>query len=191
MIKKRFKRIWRLATKGAPRSTAALVEENARLHEQLSRRLMDETVITDLAIRNGLQLGLEGGAARVLARMLLNKFAASGAVHYLEMAIKATDMDPPAQFTLTLQRCDGQTPHQLCAAAEAQARDARTLAAEQLRSIAEALRATGQATQLRRPEGELLIDEIERYQEAWRQECKTPARAVPGILRKNGTSGRQ
>lgn len=61
---------------------------------------------------NTLRLGLEGGAAQVLAEALAAQFKEAGAENYLELVFSA-DQTSVGPLVVTVQRGEGKTPGQL------------------------------------------------------------------------------
>lgn len=123
----KLRNAWRYITSGAARTNASLESENAALREQLSARVMDETVVTELHLRDGMHLGIEGGACRLLAESFAEQFVESGALNYLEMTLESRRAMPGERFVVTMQRCAGKTPHQLRAEAERELAELRKL----------------------------------------------------------------
>lgn len=84
--------------------------ENAVLRKQLSQRVLDETVVHELAIKDGgLYAGIQGGAAGLLAMSFGDTLLEYGAENYVEMQFTYKG----ERLTVTLQRQQGLTPHQL------------------------------------------------------------------------------
>lgn len=120
MLIKKLKTLWLYATTSTGRTAAALEAENVALREQLAKRVIDETFITDIAMTGGsLNAGLEGGAARLMAEMLAEQLEGSGAVNYLEANFVSKHIKPGERYVVTVQKRSGKTPHELRLAAEA------------------------------------------------------------------------
>ncbi|WP_227461636.1 hypothetical protein [Cupriavidus pauculus] len=71
---------------------------------------------------NMLTMGLQGGAAQILAEAYAEQFRQIGAVNHIEISFTSTD---PAigQMVVTLQRVEGKTPATMKAEAEARVRE--------------------------------------------------------------------
>lgn len=106
---------------------AELENEVDRLAGLLTDKMMSETLITDLNVKNGLNMSLEGGVARLLAEAFCEQFIDSGAENYLEMSFGSTKR-PDMNLVVTLQRVEGKTPHQFRVEAEARAKELEELA---------------------------------------------------------------
>lgn len=65
----------------------------------------------------GMDLGVKGLAAQMMAASFAGQFIGNGAVNYLEMSMSHPDVGP---FTVTIQRTQGLTPTQKLRQAEAQ-----------------------------------------------------------------------
>lgn len=100
-----------------------LQEENVRLRELLSQKLVDSTMLTGITMnRGGLDIGLEGGACHLLAEMFAEQFRSTGAVNFLE--VRLTSPDPEiGELLVTLQKVKGKTPAMLKAEVERTARE--------------------------------------------------------------------
>jgi hypothetical protein len=127
-MRSQMRNLWRYITDGATRTNAALEAENAEIRAQLAKRVMDETAVTNILIRNGVSIALEGGACRLMAEMFADQFLGSGAVNYLELKLESRSKMPGEQFVVTMQRCAGETPHQLRAKAEQELAELRKAA---------------------------------------------------------------
>lgn len=104
----------------AATSTLA-TKQLAALRAAVADSAVAGTLLTDLAVQDGVaSLGLAGGAAQLLAEALTKQFADSGAVNYVELTFRSTRVRPGQRFVVTLQRCEGKTPHELRRAAEAE-----------------------------------------------------------------------
>ena len=139
MIKK-LKTLWLYATTDSGRTRSELEAENAALREQLARRVIDETFITDMAMTGGsLNAGLEGGGARLLAEMLADQVEGSGTVNYLEARFASKHIKPGEHYVVTVQKCSGKTPHELRLAAEDDRNSLLRQAADALLSVRKTL----------------------------------------------------
>lgn len=93
----------------------ALRAEVRRLEQQLQDKFNKETLLTGM---EGNRLALQGGAAALLAEMFAAQFDESKAENYLEVSFTSKQILPNERFVVTVQKCSGQTPHQLRQAAE-------------------------------------------------------------------------
>lgn len=103
-------------THGAESITELVVErdkfkaENDRLRGLLAEKVVDSTMLTGLEISSrGVDIGFEGGAARMLADMFVEQFQASGATNSLEVTFQDKEL---GQIVVTTQRMGGLTPAQ-------------------------------------------------------------------------------
>jgi hypothetical protein len=97
----------------------ALMEENDDLHEQLSQKLVEQTFIENLAVKNGgLEIEARGAMMNIIADCFAQTIMESKAENYLEMSFHSKRFLPNEMLLLTLQKCTGKTPHQLRAEAE-------------------------------------------------------------------------
>ena len=109
--------------------------EVAGLREALAQKVVDQTMLTGLTVQDGgLTMGLQGGAAGLLAEMLAQQFKDGGGINYLQLSFTSSVTFPGEALIVTVQKCSGKTPHQLRMEAEAEAaqlrEDAVTLRAE-------------------------------------------------------------
>ena len=110
----RLKNLWHYATTRSGRTIAALEDENDKLRQQMVARVMDETFVTGLYFsEGGVNLGVKGGAAQLLAEMLAEQIESTGAVNYLEVSFTSRHIAPGSSYVVTIQKCTGKTPHQL------------------------------------------------------------------------------
>lgn len=87
-----------------------LKAENDRLRGLLAEKVVNSTMLTGLEInRGGVDIGFEGGAARMLAEMFIEQFNASGAINSLEVTFQDKEL---GQIVVTTQRMGGLTPSQ-------------------------------------------------------------------------------
>src|SRR3546814_12154630 len=103
-MRSQMRNLWRYITDSATRTNAALEAENAEIRAQLAKRVMDETAVTNILIRNGVSIALEGGAFRLMAEMFADQFRGSGAVNYLVLTLESRSTLPGQQFVVTLHR---------------------------------------------------------------------------------------
>lgn len=107
----------------------ALRERCEKLELVLVDKLSAATLMTGMNVQNGgVEIGLQGGAASLLAEMLAQQYKDSGATNYMEVSFTSRECVPGEKFIVTAQRVTGQTPHQFRVQAEAQ-RDALGVAA--------------------------------------------------------------
>ena len=86
-------------------------DENALLRQHAAKQITDATLMTGISLHDGsIHLGLKGGAAAVLAECLTDQFMETGAPNYVELTFVSTEKWPGQRFTVTVQRCDGETP---------------------------------------------------------------------------------
>ena len=103
-------------------------KELAELRAAAADSAVAGTLLTEMALRSGgLDIGLQGGAAQILAEALAKQYADNGAVNYIEMTFESRAAMPGQRFVVTVQRCDGKTPHALRREAEAEAERLRGL----------------------------------------------------------------
>ena len=96
--------------------------EVAGLREELAQKVVDQTMLTGLTVQDGgLTMGLQGGAAGLLAEMLTQQFKDGGGINYLQLSFTSSVALPGEAFIVTVQKCSGKTPHQLRMEAEAEA----------------------------------------------------------------------
>lgn len=106
-------------------------KENAKLREALVEKVVSETMLRDLSIRNGsIHASFDGGAMHLLVDAFVEQFVESGATNYIEMQFHSNVTGP---LVVTLQRVNGKTAHQLRAEAEKE-RDALRLELTDLRN---------------------------------------------------------
>jgi len=99
---------------------AADKAEIERLRTAVADKVVATTMLTDMAVENGsLTLELEGGMAKVLAESLAAQYAKGGGPNYIELTFMSQIAVPGEKFVVTVQRCEGETPHQLRQKAEA------------------------------------------------------------------------
>jgi hypothetical protein len=117
-----------------------LTAERDALRDAVAKNVTDATMLTGLTTGgDGLTVGLQGGAASLLAEMLAEQYKGSGAVNYLQLSFESRVTLPGEAFIVTVQRVAGKTPHQLRAEAEAE-RDALRQYLEAAQRRAESLR---------------------------------------------------
>lgn len=89
--------------------------ENEKLRQGLADKVVSETLLREMSVQNGgLNMTLEGGAARLFAASFVDQFRESGASNYLEMSFHVDNM----HLLVTLQRVAGKTPAQFRKEAE-------------------------------------------------------------------------
>ncbi|ABE46843.1 hypothetical protein [Polaromonas sp. JS666] len=103
-------------TTPAPTSEVeGLRAEVRRLEQLLQGKFNKETLLTSM---EGNRLALQGGAASLLAEMFAAQFDGCTAENYLEVTFTSSQILPGERFVVTVQKCSGQTPHELRQAAE-------------------------------------------------------------------------
>jgi hypothetical protein len=86
-------------------------DENALLRQHAAKQITDATLMTGLHVHDGgMEIGLTGGAAGVLAEQLAKQYLDSGAANFVELSFRSAEMAPGEQFTVTIQRVGGETP---------------------------------------------------------------------------------
>jgi hypothetical protein len=96
---------------------AQLEAENDRLRLALVDKVMAQTMLHELCIKDGgINMRYSGGAAQLLAEAFGEQFESSGATNYLEVGF---DTSNGVRLLVTLQRCDGKTPATLKTEADA------------------------------------------------------------------------
>jgi len=93
---------------------ADLRQQLATAQDQFSQYLAGQVTLNDIAIKNGV-ISLEAGTelARVMAAQFLE--IVKDAENYVEMSMVTND---GVKLCVTVQKCDGMTPHQLMRQAE-------------------------------------------------------------------------
>ena len=99
---------------------ADLQQQLATAQDQFSQYLAGQVTLNDIAIKNGV-ISLESGTE--LARVMAAQFweIVKDAENYVEMQMVTND---DIKLCVTVQRCDGMTPHQLRRKAEQERDDA-------------------------------------------------------------------
>lgn len=99
---------------------ADLTQQLATAQDQFSQYLAGQVTLMDMAVANG-AISLETGTD--LARVMAAQFyeLVKDATNYVEMSMVADD---GVKLCVTVQRCDGMTPHQLRRKAEQERDDA-------------------------------------------------------------------
>lgn len=92
-----------------------LRDQNGRLQKALVDDQIAQTMITDISIKNGLNMKLQGGAVGVVASLFADQFRQTNPVNYIEMTMCDRE---GLELIVTLQKRTGQTPHQLRQLAE-------------------------------------------------------------------------
>lgn len=99
----------------------ALEAENDLLRQHSAKQINDATLLTGISIGNGsMDIGMQGGAARLLADSFFDQFIESGAVNYLEVRFDSPEKMPGKSMVVTLQLVDGLTPAQKIAELKAE-----------------------------------------------------------------------
>jgi hypothetical protein len=94
--------------------------EILKLRAAIADKVAATTMVTGMAVQNGgVSIELEGGAAQILAESLAAQYAKGGGPNYMELTFRSKVAVPGERFVVTVQRCDGETPHQLRQKAEA------------------------------------------------------------------------
>lgn len=92
---------------------AAAEAENDLLRQHAAKQINDSTLLTGINIGNGsMDIGMQGGAARVLAESFFDQFIESGAENFLEVRFDSQEKLPGKSMVVTLQLVDGLTPAQ-------------------------------------------------------------------------------
>jgi len=113
---------------------AELEGECDKLTQGIAQGLDSQTLLTDIALRDGgLYAGIEGGAAGLLAAGFAEQFVEAGGINYVEVSFTHPKTGP---LVVTLQRTQGKTPHKLRVEAEAE-RDQLRAEVERLKPNAE------------------------------------------------------
>ena len=88
-----------------------LLRENELLRQHASDKISHATLMTDLNVNSGgMNMGLQGGAAQLVAESFADQFKNSGAPNYLEITFTSAEKMPGVRFVVTVQRADGETP---------------------------------------------------------------------------------
>lgn len=94
--------------------------ENDLLREHASDKISSHTLMTGMSVgHGGIDMGLQGGAASLLAESFAKQFKDSGGVNYVELQFTSKEEIPGERFVVTLQRVQGLTPTQKLAACQA------------------------------------------------------------------------
>lgn len=98
---------------------AALQAECERLRKAIADKVVAETMITGMiAGDDGVSIGLEGGASKILADAFGQQLVESGAINYIELTFESREYPEIGQITVTVKNELGKTPHQLRVIAE-------------------------------------------------------------------------
>lgn len=93
---------------------ASLREEVAALRDALADKVVDSTKLRSLVPEDGgFTIGVEGGAAGLMAHAFGEQLYTSEAINYLQMTFTSNAYPDLGQIVVTLQRCTGKTPHEL------------------------------------------------------------------------------
>ena len=106
-----------LAASSELRAERQRTEELSAQVEHLQSLIRDPDAVGVRVHDNWLEMGFEGAAAQVLASAFAEQFKQSKSVNYIEMALSSTDPEI-GPLLVTIQRRDGETPHQLREKAE-------------------------------------------------------------------------
>lgn len=100
---------------------ADLLAERDRLKDALASKVAAETLLTGMHGKPGeFFIGLQGGAAQILAEGLASQLAESGAENYVELRFTSKHAAPDEEVVVTIQRVRGKSPHALRREAEAE-----------------------------------------------------------------------
>lgn len=93
---------------------ARLKAEIAALRDALADKVVDSTKLRSLVPEDGgFTIGVEGGAAALMADAFGEQLYTSDAINYLQMTFTSGAYQDLGQIVVTLQRCTGKTPHEL------------------------------------------------------------------------------
>ena len=107
------------ALEAQDREIAKLEQENDLFRQHAARQMSDATLLTGIDISNGsMNMGLQGGAAQLLAESFFDLFQTSEAVNYLELRFESESKMPGKAMIVTLQLVGGITPGQRIAEQE-------------------------------------------------------------------------
>lgn len=116
------------ALEAQAREIAKIEQENDLLRQHAAKQISDATLLTGIDVSNGaMNMGLQGGAAQLLAESFFDQFQKSEAVNYLELRFESESKMPGKAMVVTLQLVGGVTPGQRIAE---QAREIEGLRAE-------------------------------------------------------------
>jgi len=94
---------------------ARLERENQELRSLLAQKVIDSTMLTGIETGLGnLTVGLQGGACGIMASAFAEMLYTSGAPNYLEAYFESdnTQYKGLGRIVVTVQRCEGMTPHE-------------------------------------------------------------------------------
>lgn len=101
------------ALESQSREIARVEAENDLLRQHAAEQISDATLLTGINIGNGsMNMGLQGGAAQMLAESFFDQFQKSEAVNYLELRFESESKMPGKAMVVTLQLVGGLTPGQ-------------------------------------------------------------------------------
>jgi hypothetical protein len=101
------------ALEAQAREIAKIEQENDLLRQHAAKQISDTTLLTGIDISNGsMNMGLQGGAAQLLAESFFDQFQKSEAVNYLELRFESESKMPGKAMVVTLQLVGGVTPGQ-------------------------------------------------------------------------------
>lgn len=86
--------------------------------KSLAEYVTDQAFLSSFNVTNGaLDIQMQGGACSILAASFAGQFKGSGATNFLELSFKHQEI---GEFTVTMQRKQGETPSQQTAKIKAQ-----------------------------------------------------------------------
>lgn len=100
------------------------LREIERLRAEIDR-LIDPNFVSMTVRNGGLDMQMEGTACRLFAEWFASEFQRSGGVNYIECQFASQEVMPGEVIVVTVQRAQGQTPHQLLQSAEREMGDLR------------------------------------------------------------------
>ena len=140
----------------SPDEWAQVVAERDGLKAALIDGAVAKTMLNGIAIRNGgLELQASGGMCGVIAASFAEMLQTSKAVNYLEMTFESGSHPEIGKIVVTVQRCSGQTPHQLRLHAEEERDQLRDLNHKIAAELDRLSRVSNQCDQLRERVAEL------------------------------------
>lgn len=93
-----------------------LEEERDRAVDDFVDYVAGKATLDDIAVRNGtITMAIGTDLAHYMAANMVELLDGHGAENYVEILLRKND---GTTFTLTVQRCEGQTPHELRRIAE-------------------------------------------------------------------------
>lgn len=102
------------ALEAQAREIAKIEQENDLLRQHAAKQISDATLLTGIDVSNGaMNMGLQGGAAQLLAESFFDQFQKSEAVNYLELRFESESKMPGKAMVVTLQLVGGITPGEM------------------------------------------------------------------------------